>query len=207
MTPHYPRLLTYVAMVGLMLAVAVPAQAAPRHGAEGTSARPATHTSVAVAGIDTRWKCARVRGSMVKRQCVQFLRARKHFYAEHTRAKVNDAPETNFFKCVISQTTTIGGSVTASVEAEAGVIFAKAKTSVSATISGSMTTERMDEAQVEVPPWSVRYCQTGTFLYTTRGRVKSYIKEPGMAGGWSRGRFRAKLPTVPADRITTPRRL
>jgi hypothetical protein len=141
-------------------------------------------------------------------KCVRFRGTSHDFVLGTTVYAVNRSRRAERFTCEAQQSKTVEFSVSASVEAEAGVIFAKAKTSVSAGVKRSVTqTIGMRWGPFRVPARSFRSCEFGVSTIRVHGTFRRHYKEPGQPWTTTRSRFSAKLPTGPSAILNRSRPL
>jgi len=193
-----------------MSTTTVPAQAAGRGTAPTPDAAATTSeatTDPAAVPARRRWSCTKRSGSFQIKTCVKFGRLRKHFVVAWQESLENFTRQRNSFECEALESRTIEFGVSATVEAEAGVIFAKAKTSLTGSFKHSSTSGKVTRANIKVPGRSVRICQRGIATYTVTGKVRRTWKEPGQPWSVDVDNFRARLPSMPGWRIGSPRQL
>lgn len=145
-------------MLLLALIAAVPATTAPAHAA----------------GLN-QWQCTKWVGnsSTAHRTCVMFTSKWENFDVDYRDATFNQTTnQTIPFTCQETKTTTWHESVTASAEAEAGVIFAKAKTTLSGTIAHESSTSRSSSSTLKIPPRKWGHCYRGMYIWGATGKVK-----------------------------------
>ena len=149
----------------------------------GTAAAAPTGTSTA--SIQTapsakatglaKWKCGKWRshGGIGWRYCANITRYDGHFKTDYTNSQFNEFRHQSItFTCTTQKSTTWTFGANATVKAEAGVIFAKAETSISASVSRSTTTTDTTSGTYKIPPRKWAHCKRGTYWYTWSGLTK-----------------------------------
>lgn len=123
------------------------------------------------------WKCGRwTHGiSQSMRWCVRFRSIKPVVRQDGKDLLHNNFKKPKKMHCSLSKGTTLGFSVEGTVEAEAGVVFAKAKTSVTAGVSGSTTTTSATGAEFRVKGKGWAYCARGHAAFRVKGRTSQHI--------------------------------
>lgn len=175
------------------------ATAWPVDAGQGDASETRTHAAKA----DTlhKYKCGKWanHGGIGWRWCANITHFDDKFTTDYTDSQYNRFRNQSVtFTCSQSKSTTweYGGSAT--VEAEAGVIFAKAKTSFTVHLSRSTTTTNTTSGTYKIPPRSWANCKRGTLIYSWSGYSK---KQTCDSSGcvWSGLRSYTKhAPTRPA---------
>lgn len=107
------------------------------------------------------------------RDCAKFGSMTQHLHTDYTRTIHNTfATKTVSFTCSTSKQTTWKFSVSASVKAQAGVIFAKAEASATAGVERSVTTTDAVSATMNVKPGGWAYCKRGVYSYAIKGTLR-----------------------------------
>lgn len=122
-----------------------------------------------------RWLCEKwvVQGNTTHRTCVMFTSKWQNFDVDYRDSTFNQTyHQTIPFTCQETKTTTWHQSLTASAEAEAGVIFAKAKTTLSGTIAHESSTSRSSSSTLQIPPRKWGHCYRGMYIWGARGKVR-----------------------------------
>lgn len=173
-------------MKKLLVSLAAMTTAAVLMSAPTSSAQPGASTgadraeSSSEQGVAARrqplkkWKCTKWGGSSAsyQRTCVRILSVHDKIKIDYRERFYNEGPQWGTLKCSHTKTTTWTFNVTASVEAEAGVIFAKAKTSISAGVARSSSTTRTTEVTYRHKPKTWAHCERGIHGYTFSGQVR-----------------------------------
>lgn len=173
-----------VLMGGLM---ALPAQAAhpdPSHK---------------VAAKASKWKCGKWQrtSSGGKRWCVTFTKITPRVKQDGQDLLHNNFKRRKQMHCELSHSTSLSWHVDGTIEAEAGVIFAKAKTSVTAGVAGETTTTNSTGGSFWVPGKHWVYCARGHAYFQVQGRTRQQVcGEPGCQY-FAGTRFNTALPSNP----------
>jgi flagellar capping protein FliD len=114
------------------------------------------------------------------RYCAKLSVFDQKFSPDYTRTFYNSfAGKTITVQCTTSKQTTWNFSVSATVKAEAGVIFAKAEASATAGVEHSVTTTDTASATFRLGPHKYAYCKRGAYVYSLKGTVrKTYCSGP-----------------------------
>jgi hypothetical protein len=147
------------------------------------------------------WRCGHFHhaaGSSVEsRWCVRFSKIVPRVSQDGQNLLHNNFPRAKNFHCSMSKSTTITWNVEGTVEAEAGVVFAKAKTSVTAGVAHSSTTTDEMGAAFKVGGKKWAYCARGHAYFRVVGKTRKQIcGEPGCAYNVGT-RFSTRLPSSP----------
>jgi len=115
-----------------------------------------------------------------QRYCAKFSVFKQKFDADYTRTFHNGFKrQTVSFQCSTSKQTTWKFSVSATVKAQAGVIFAKAEASATAGVERSVTTTDSASATIRVKPKHYAHCKRGAYVYSIRGTMRhTYCSGP-----------------------------
>jgi hypothetical protein len=181
-------------LAAVLLALGVAALAwSPSAGAVAdteASAQPATRA----AGINT-WKCQQHKDRMGK-TCAKITSFTEKFDVDYRRTFFNKYRNQKItVQCTTSKQTTWKFGVTATVEAEAGVIFAKAKTSISGSIERSSTTTDTASATFRLKPRRYAHCERGMYEYSWKGEVKRVRCHPSQGCHTTRKHYSAHAPS------------
>jgi hypothetical protein len=193
------RLLSPALAALLLAASPTPAASAaptPRDETREKSAASALVRSKAVGS----WRCGkfrRVGPGVASRWCVRFSKIAPRVNQDGQNLLHNNFRTTKQFHCSMSKSTTISWNVQGTVEAEAGVIFAKAKTSVTAGVTHSTTTTDEVGAAFKIRGKRWAYCARGHAYFRVVGKTRRQLcGEPGCV--YSAGtRFSTRLPASP----------
>ena len=171
------------------LAIAAPTQAnVPEAGSSAGSTTMREPLS--------KWRCKPFESpSVTGKTCARFSVFDERFDIDYTRTVFNRfRHQTVPFTCRTSKQTTWKFGVSASVKAEAGLIFAKAEVSTTASVERSVTTTDEVSATFRVRPRSWANCKRGTYVFKIRGEVKRIRCNAGGCNN-SRSRFTAEAPS------------
>lgn len=142
----------FATTLGLTIATSPAASAAKREG-------PGSYHC-------TKWKSG-------VRDCAKFSVFRQRFDTDYIRTFHNQfKKQTVSFQCSTSKQTTWKFTVSASVKASAGVIFAKAEATATAGVERSVTTTDSASATIRVKPGKWANCKRGTYVYSIKGTVR-----------------------------------
>lgn len=163
-------------------------------------AEPATRTSSPVAAKSSpgSWKCTKWKHgqSVSARTCAKITSFEQNFDVDYTRTFHNKfKKKTITVQCTTSKTTTWKFGVSATVEAEAGVIFAKAKTSLTGSVERSASTTDTASATFKLRPKKYAHCKRGMYEYRWRGVVKREACHPSQGCHVTKKRYRAHAPS------------
>jgi hypothetical protein len=194
------------AAVGLALAVlatSAPAGAAPADRAAAstpasTLASTAASTAVLAKSSPKAWRCTKwYHGpSVSSRTCAKITEFDQTFDVDYTRTFFNKFRKKKItVQCTTSKSTTWKFGVSATVEAEAGVIFAKAKTSLTGSVERSATTTDTASATFTLKPRKYAHCERGMYEYRWRGVVKRETCHPSQGCRVTKKRYRAHAPS------------
>jgi hypothetical protein len=112
------------------------------------------------------------------RDCARFSRMRKRFDIDHQAEFHNKFWRQSVeWRCRHSRTTTWTFSVSATVKAEAGVIFAKAEVSATAGVERSVSSTDAADFTFKVGPRKFAWCKRGGYEYKIRGNVRTQFKK------------------------------
>jgi hypothetical protein len=181
--------------LGLVAAslVAAPAGAAPASEAAQRAAVP-----VAAKASPGAWKCTKWKhgASVSARNCAKITHFEQNFDVDYTRTFYNSFKKKKItVQCTTSKTTTWKFGVSATVEAEAGVIFAKAKTSLTGSVERSASTTDTASATFTLKPKRYAHCKRGMYEYRWRGVVKREVCHPSQGCDVKKKRYRAHAPS------------
>lgn len=158
----------------------------------------ATGTAVAAKGSPGAWKCSKWKHgpSVSARNCAKITHFEQTFDVDYTRTFKNKFKKrTITVQCTTSKTTTWKFGVSATVEAEAGVIFAKAKTSLTGSVERSSSTTDTASATFKLKPKKFAHCKRGMYEYKWRGVVKREVCHPSQGCDVQKKRYRAHAPS------------
>jgi hypothetical protein len=166
--------------------------------ATGTSdsADAATQSTMRRSEPIGRWHCKPFKSrSVVGKTCARFTVFDEKFDIDYRRSMFNEfRKQTVPFTCRTSKQTTWKFGVSATVKAEAGVIFAKAEASTTASVERSVTTTDEASATMKVRPRHWAHCKRGTYVFKIRGEVKRIRCNAGGCRN-SRSSFTAQAPS------------
>jgi hypothetical protein len=185
-------LLVTLALLVTSLAAA-PATAAP---AQEPAARAST--PLAAKASPGSWKCTKWKHghSVSARNCAKITHFEQNFDVDYTRTFYNKFKRKKItVQCTTSKTTTWKFGVSATVEAEAGVIFAKAKTSLTGSVERSASTTDTASATFKLKPKKYAHCKRGMYEYRWRGVVKRETCHPSQGCRTTKKRYRAHAPS------------
>jgi hypothetical protein len=176
-----------------------------------TSATRGTDRSIAGrrAAPITRYKCGawhrhkRLPQLGYFRDCARFRSVKGQFRVDYRVAAHNKfRHQVIRWTCRHTETTTWRFHVSATVTAEAGVIFAKAEASITAGVDHEVTSEDSAEAPIKIRPRRWVHCIRGANTYLVKGNVRSQFKKSkhGSVSWWTgtSDRFTAHIPSSTA---------
>lgn len=164
----------------------------------GAAADTGVRALVAAKGSPGAWKCTKWKHgpSVSARNCAKITDFEQHFDVDYTRTFYNGfKKKTITVQCTTSKTTTWKFGVSATVEAEAGVIFAKAKTSLTGSVERSASTTDTASATFKLKPKKYAHCKRGMYEYKWRGVVKREVCHPSQGCDVTKKRYRAHAPS------------
>jgi len=144
------------------------------------------------------WKCTkwRTQGGADTRTCAKITAFDESFDVDYRRTFFNKFRKKKItVQCTTSKETTWKFGVSATVEAEAGVIFAKAKTSISGSIERSSTTTDTASATFKLKGRHYAHCERGMYEYKWRGVVKRQACHPSQGCKTWKKSYRAHAPS------------
>ena len=100
--------------------------------------------------------------------------------------------------CKHSETTTWRFSVSSTVKAEAGVIFAKAEASATVGIERELSTTKEASASVPIRPRSYVHCTRGASSYKITGNVRQQEKTSAGEVKWLNGSYKEFSASAPS---------
>ena len=104
--------------------------------------------------------------------------------------------------CKHSETTTWTFSVSATVKAEAGVIFAKAEASGTAGVERSVSTTKEASASFTIRPRSWVHCTRGAYRYRITGNVRTQWKKTRRGEvSWWKGTYEDFTASAPSRTV------
>jgi hypothetical protein len=192
---HTPSLPTAVGSLVASLALVLVVLAPPASAAE---AQPAAARQVAAKASPGAWKCGKwAHGpSVSSRNCAKITSFDQTFDVDYTRTFYNKFKRKKItVQCTTSKTTTWKFGVSATVEAEAGVIFAKAKTSLTGSVERSASTTDTASATFKLKPKRYAHCQRGMYEYKWRGVVKRETCHPSQGCRTTKKKYKAHAPS------------
>jgi hypothetical protein len=167
--------------------------------APAQAAAPADATPrVAAKASPGSWHCTKWRsqGGASTRKCARITSFDETFDVDYRRTFFNKFRKRKIHvQCTTSKETTWKFGVTATVEAEAGVIFAKAKTSISGSIERSSKTTDTASADFKLGPRRYAHCERGMYEYSWRGQVKREACHPSQGCNVTKKSYRAHAPS------------
>ncbi len=188
-------LLTSACLALAVLHAPSPAGATSPAGASAAGATPSATPTAQRREAPGAWKCKSDRDGMGK-VCARFTAFDQRFDTDYTRTLFNKFRRKAItVRCETEKQTTWRFSVSATVEAEAGVIFAKAKASATAGVERSVTTTDRVSAEFRLGPRKWANCKRGTYVYKIRGQVKRVRCHPSQGCNTTRKSFRAQAPS------------
>lgn len=208
-------LLSLVIALAGQLAVAALGPGSPAHAAPRTelSAKSPEVSARTAREPLRRWRCTRWKGSSAggSRTCVKLDGFSDKVKIDYRERFYNGTDRRGTVTCSHARTTTWTMSVSATVESEAGAIFAKLKASVTAGVSRSSSTTRTTSVAFPHPARSWVHCERGLHGFSFRGVVRrQYCNASGCrntdkafrgnapeAGFWRYGNGRGAEPVTP----------
>lgn len=184
---------THLAFIALIMALSLSLAGPAQSGAPDDAGQAAPMAKRE--GLST-WHCKPFNSpSVVGKTCARLSVFDEKFDIDYTRSMFNKfRHQTVPFTCKTSKQTTWKFGVSATVEAEAGVIFAKAKASATASVERSVTTTDEVSATMQVKPRTWANCKRGTYVFKMRGDVKRIRCNAGGCRN-SRSSFTAEAPS------------
>jgi len=129
------------------------------------------------------------------RDCAKFSVFNEKFDTDYIRTFHNKFKKQRVtFQCTTSKQTTWKFSVSASVKASAGVVFAKAEATATAGVERSVTTTDSASASMKVKPGGWANCKRGTYVYSIKGKLR-HTRCSGPHCSHSYKNFTAKAPS------------
>lgn len=182
-------------------------------GAQGTASAAQGSDSDTRAEVQTsagateplgKWKCGKWKKAfgtedLYFRKCANFQRFNRVFDVDHRSDAFNKFRDRSIdWTCKHQETTTWKFSVSATVKAEAGVIFAKAEVSATAGVERSVTSMDEASASVEIKPREWAKCKRGAFKYNFKGTKIAQMKQGGKFRGEVRGSRKTFFGSAPS---------
>lgn len=144
-------------------------------------------------------------GSGYFRDCARFATLKQIYDVDYRTEAFNEFYHQSVnFTCKHAETTTWTYSVSATVKAEAGVIFAKAEASATAGVARSVSTTKEASASIEIHPRSWVHCTRGAYRYKFTGNVRSqWKKTSGGQVSWWKGTYDDFSGSAPSRTLYT----
>ncbi|MGZ5403137.1 MAG: hypothetical protein ACXWDL_00675 [Nocardioides sp.] len=181
------RLLILPSVIALVLAQAPASVSSPEPGVTTEQAARAT-----------AWKCGSWKHGTTTsaRWCVRFTKIEAKIKKDGQDILHNNWNRRQRMHCTMSSSTTWTFYAEGTVEAEAGVIFAKAKASVTAGGSRATTTTSEVGAEFAVPKKSYAYCSRGHGYFQLAGETRRQECSGSACRYADRGTFTGRMPSI-----------
>jgi len=184
---RFVRLLILPSVIALVLAQAPASVASPEPGA-----------TTEVAAKATKWKCGKWKNGTTSsaRWCVRFTTIKAKIKRDGQDILYNNWKRGKMMNCSMSKSTTWTFHAEGTVEAEAGVIFAKAKTSVTAGGSRATSTTNSVGASFRVPKKSYAYCSRGHGYFRLAGETRRQECSGRACHYTNQDTFTGRMPSI-----------
>lgn len=147
-----------------------------------------------------RWMCGswkRTSPNAGSRWCVRFRQITPKVQQDGQDLLHNSWNRTRKMHCSLTRGTTLTFHAQATVKAEAGVIFAKAETSVTAGVARSTTTTSTVGTTFPVKPKRWAYCARGHAYFRVVGSTRKQVCASAGCRYFAGTRFNTKMPSSP----------